>query len=890
MSATEEIIAALALQLEKLEEPPGENQLKALVDAQALVYSMTATAPSDLEKETILKEVKARFDHRMGLGAIFDSEDYRPWLNERRSEIDPFYWTRYKQLLLTEKSFPLRVVRSLDRITDRVLDRIEDPSKQGVWNRRGLVVGHVQSGKTANFAGLINKSADAGYQVIIVLAGMLNSLRSQTQERLESDFIGYCSKLKGMVGVGNFDTRSETKRPVCFTSVDEDFKKPNARNNAMNLGVLRVPIVFVVKKNKSTLTTLKDWLVQHNRHNLRGCSMLMIDDEADHASVNTAKEDRDPTAINLAIRDLLSIFDRSSYVGYTATPFANIFIDPENVDEMTSGEVYGDLFPRHFILSLDPPNNYIGPDRIFGDESELNYIREITDYEDLLPLKHKKNEPPPALPNSLLEAIDCFILAKSIRLLRCQENKSHSMMVNASRFTNVQEEIRDLMLDYLRHTQEAINLYAALNESRALQNSVIARIKSVWEFEYSNVAPVWEEVQLQLREAAGNLEIICVNSRSSDQLDYSKRDYPNGRSVIAVGGLGLSRGLTLDGLLVSYFLRNTVMYDTLMQMGRWFGYRDGYEDVCRIYMTPEASSWYAHVADATAELRDDFRQMEKANMTPMEFGLKVRSHPSALIVTARNKMRAATSVPVRISLEGRLAETSVLLAKPEILKENRHALESLVSDIQNTTPTEDDPKGLLWRRIPMEKVMHAIESFQNHPECMLTDPRPLISYLDKLRLRGCETCDVLLRSVKGNPTVPFAGVEVGIAKRTVPQLSSQRIEFTKRRVASRGDESAALLKREIAEVVASTDKGPTDRDFRIFKGKHNLPPLFMIHAVRCEEKGGSDKSVDVVAFGLSLPGDSSTVSKEENMVEYQVNPIWWKTNYGSLIADEEEDD
>ena len=210
----------------------------------------------------------------------------------------------------------------------------------------------------------------------------------------------------------------------------------------MTLEALKEPVVLILKKNKSTMENLYHWLLEHNRNNLRDNSMLLIDDEADHASINTNKDDKGPTTINRAIRDILSIFSRSSFVGYTATPFANIFIDPENEDEMRNGELYKDLFPRDFIMSLEPPDNYVGPQRIFTENSDLDCVRLIDDNEDVLPIKHKIEFVPVSLPSSLNRAIECFILAKAIRLLRLQGNKHYSMMVNASRFTHVQNLLK----------------------------------------------------------------------------------------------------------------------------------------------------------------------------------------------------------------------------------------------------------------------------------------------------------------------------------------------------------------------------------------------------------------------------------------------------------------
>ena len=867
-------------------ELPTEDTLLDLAKAQALVLSMTDEEKfTDAEIFQAVKNVQARFVHRMSMGALFDSEEYRPWLAERQGDIDWYYWERYRKLLLRDKHFSPHVVRTLDEITDRILDRLEDPLKEGGWARRGMVVGHVQSGKTANYTGLICKAADAGFQVIIVLAGILNALRNQTQERLDSDFMGWCTRMKDFTGASKFGR--EKPRPVCFTTSLEDFKKQVANTIAMGLDAINVPILFVLKKNKSTLENLYRWLADHNRHNLKDFSMLMIDDEADHASVNTNKEDVDPTAINRAIRNLLSLFSRSSFVGYTATPFANIFIDPENEDEMQNGENYKDLFPKDFILSLDPPDNYIGPHRLFVDDADIDSIRVIEDNEDILPVRHKIDFLPSALPFSLITAINCFIIARAIRFIRGQNRKHHSMMINASRFTDVQNYLKDIVSEHIKGIRQAVGNYGALDEQTALRNKILQSLHRTWSEEYTGAVAEWRSLQPHLKKAIDTVEVISINSKSRDTLNYSNEDYPNGRSLIAVGGIGLSRGLTLEGLMVSYFLRNSIMYDTLMQMGRWFGYRDGYEDLCRIFMTRDAEAWYAHIASSTEELRRDFIAMEKARLTPLEFGLRVRSHPTALIVTARNKMRSGRDVPVNISLEGRLAETSIVFSDPDEIQHNISVLERAVISADERAGVEDTNLGFLWRNVPSQIIQTAIEGYRNHPGCMLTYSEPLVEYLKKLEEAGQNTCDILLRSVRKNSEEKKIGSYViYLPERNVADFSKSAIEFSKRRVASRGDEMVGISDDDVRKIAEQFEgKTVPDKEFRKYRYKKGMPPLFMINFVKVAY---GDKRAVVPCFGLSLPGDPGSSRRPERTVQYKVNTVWWKNNY--LMEQEEEDE
>lgn len=885
MASIEKLIDDVALVLENI-VPPTEDTLFEIVKAQASVLKILGENFSDEEIVQSVRVLQSRFVHRMPMGALFESEDYKPWLHERQGDIEWYYWERYRKHLAVTKGFSPHVIRTLDDTTYKILDRLENPLKEGKWARRGMVVGHVQSGKTANYTGLICKAADAGYQVIIVLAGVLSSLRNQTQERLDSDFAGFCTRMRAFIGASKFG--AEMRRPVCLTSSRADFTVGGANNVAMGLEAINEPMLFVLKKNKSILENLHNWLSEHNRHNLRRFSMLLIDDEADHASINTNNDSSDPTAINKAIRTLLSLFDRSSFVGYTATPFANIFIDPESEDEMLNGEVYGDLFPRDFILSLDPPDNYVGPHRLFTDDADIDSIRTVDDNEDFLPVKHKIDFKPETLPDSLVKAINCFVLARAIRLFRGQDGKHHSMMINVSRFKGVQNWLKGIVSDHVKVMRQALGNYGALDPEQALKNGVIHGLYLTWAEEYADAGCTWEEIQAFLKKSVDPIEVISVNSGSQDILDYSSLQYPNGRSVIAVGGLGLSRGLTLEGLMISYFLRNSIMYDTLMQMGRWFGYRDDYADVCRIFMTDAAAGWYAHIAESTEELRNDFRSMEKAKLTPKEFGLRVRSHPTALIVTARNKMRSGRNIPVNISLDGRLAETSLIYSDPEYLAYNMDVLTGTISSAMTHVDAETIKLGYLWREVPSTVVQAAIMNYRNHPANMLTYPEPLVEHLRKLSSEGMEKCDILLRSVseKTADKISICNFEVWLPERNVAVFDDTKIEFSKRRVASKGDENAGISDDEIKRIKKQYGgKNMPDRVYRKYRRDHGLPPLFMINFVKAIGKTNGRGAV-VPCFSLSFPGDPGSSRRPEWTVQYSVNAVWWQQNY---LMDQDEE-
>lgn len=853
---------------------------------------------SEEDVQNITRKLETRFDVSMDIGSILEAEDYTAWLDDNRGDIDWYYWKRYRRLL-PDKKFAPNVISTLDLVTDKIIGHLENPKKQGKWKRKGLVVGHVQSGKTANYTGVICKAADSGYKVIIVLAGLLSALRDQTQERIDEGFVGLDSarrldatgQKEKLVGVGKFD--SAMRAPVSLTTNTKDFDKKIATQLRTRIGHFNEPVVLVLKKNVSILRNLIEWL-RNNNSDLHGLPMLLIDDEADHASVNTRKADEDPTLTNSRIRELLSLFEQSSYLGYTATPFANIFIDPDSENDMLND----DLFPRDFIISLDAPSNYVGANRIFEEEGDLyKIVREVNDHEDILPLQHKKSELPEMLPSSLKEAIQTFILIKAARNLRGQQNSHNSMLVNVSRFTDIQSHIRLLIHDYLTELRDAITNHYALPQVEALKNTGLLSLKTTWDTEFSETEFPWNAIQKELKNAVSPIGVIEINgSRNSVQLDYNRRDYPNGRNIITVGGLSLSRGLTLEGLTVSYFLRNSIMYDTLMQMGRWFGYRTDFEELCRIYMTKEASSWYSHISGATEELREEFSRMEKAGMTPKDFGLCVRSHPETLIVTARNKMRSARSVIRQVSLEGRLVETSVLLKTSDVITNNRKALGQLIEKISDTVPETVGQPGFLYRNIPVPPIKGFLKLFINHPASQLTESRPVIDYVECLENKGYRTWDIILislsQNIEDNLEDDIMGQQIISQRRTVLDYPGNGIELNKRRLASRGHEKAGLTKEEIEAAVTEYVKN--------YSGKKNFPdsiyrakrkkPLLMLHVLDCRKN--EDKSSlfpeGVIAYGISFPGEAGS-RKPEILVKYEVTPLWWRNNYADLL-DEDEDE
>ena len=901
------------------EQLPTGEEIRGLIEKTRRIFSsVTVEQAEDFARELeevhgVTMEIGSKLEGRRG---------FEKWLEDAKSEINPYYWNRYKKLLAgREKMLSGQVLAMMDQVTDRILGLLGNPQKQGPWDRRGMVVGHVQSGKTANYIGLMNKASDAGYKIIVVIAGIQNKLRNQTQSRVDEGFIGFDSSslLKNksaagsFIGVGRYD---KTHRPSPFTNTLKDFNKDIATGVGIPLVNLKTPAVFVIKKNYNSLGNLIEWLKEHNAQHsstpLITEPMLLIDDEADHASINT-KKGRDKTGqdkvsrINGQIRDLLKIFHRSSYVGYTATPFANIFINPDTDHEMFSE----DLFPRDFIVGLDPPDNYFGATRVFlpntGEDEEEGspIVRHIEDNEDILPMKHGKEHKIVALPCSLEDAVRMFIVARAVRLSRGQQHTHNSMLVNVSYFTAVQNQIKNEIHNLVKRIENNIVVNASSPVEEAVLDPEIATLKNLFDREYSNVDISWKNVQGKLRDSVASVKVIAINRDSPDALDYS--EYPNGLNVITVGGHSLSRGLTLEGLVISYFLRSSMMYDTLMQMGRWFGYRQGYEDLCRVWMPEEAEGWYAHIAESIEELRDELRRMEAVGATPEEFGLKVRSHPDTLIVTARNKMGSGQKLILSIGLANQFVETTALHKDGKAKAHNHRAAIKLAKSLQDAGLELDVTKfGKIFRQVPVNSVLDFLRAFKNHQGSRLTETRAVCRYVMDREGTELSEWDILFAGLKKDngktPIDASLGFEIICQRRKEGKRSKDKKDYLligdKQHVASRGIEAIDLSEEEKNEAkkeyrerrsrAGKDNKSINYPDF-IYREKRKRP-LLIIHLLVIGEENEDLKDAEpVVAYGISFP----RTKYEEKKVEYIVNPTWMREHYGDLEDEddiEEEDD
>ena len=553
---------------------------------------------------------------------IVIADKFRPWYSEERRRGSSYYWTAYRRYLATVRGFDAANLETLDEATTAVVERLTDPQRKEAYQSKGVVVGYVQSGKTANFTGVTAKALDAGYRLVIVLSGTMDLLRNQTQRRIDMELVGKeqirrhasdderfdydddpdwndrfiahggrpseqgafdilrltgAGQLKG--STGDYQSLKQGIQTLEIEKVDK--RRPLYDPVNLHPAAARV---MVVKKNPSRLEKLVKDLKKIGEHHLSEVPALIIDDESDQASINTIhpdkqfleKERRRRTTINQRLIDLLAILPRAQYVGYTATPFANVFVDPDDA---------ADIFPKDFIISLPRPAHYMG----------------VTSFHDLEPV----DEPTPANSNEkahvrgvwephhestdqLLRAIDTFVLAGAIKLYREKRGvkgdfRHHTMLVHESQRQADHEALADLIEDLWSGAgYDGGGGTARLRE--ILREDILPVSKA-----RGDGLPTprsLDQLRRELGEAVQRIEdggrpLLIVNGTK-------EADTPNFDKIpvwkIVVGGAKLSRGYTIEGLTISYFRRRAAYQDTLMQMGRWFGFRPGYRDLVRLFI------------------------------------------------------------------------------------------------------------------------------------------------------------------------------------------------------------------------------------------------------------------------------------------------------------------
>ena len=899
-SVRTEMVISLVRELLQYESEITHELITEQVDLACLTLKRRLTPPLTApELQQVNSRLREDYAVWIGQGAVLtDKRDHEPWLQSRGASIDWRLYRRYEKYLSGQGWHP-RTLTRLGELSSSILGLLEDPHREGHWDRRGMVVGQVQSGKTASYTALINRAIDAGYPLIIVLAGRFNDLRSQTQQRIDEGVLGYDTltvnpgeNAPHRTGVGLIRGFGDRHINSPTTAAQNgDFS-----NSSGGIKPGKDPVVMVVKKQKTVLTRLLRWC-----RNLTSMPVLIIDDEADDSSVNTKSifddngnvdPEYDPTAINGLIRRILLAFDRRCYVGYTATPFANIFIQREG-----QSVKYGDdLFPRSFIISLPAPDNYVGPERIFGMNDDpmlgagregLGLARPVTDWSTWIPARHDREwVPAPTLPESLHRALRCFVLATAARRARGQGQKHSSMLIHVTRLKAVQarvtQQIATEMADL--HNRVRYGLH---------DDPIREELRVLWESEFSPLDDglSWADVNDCLTATTGEIVVKTINGDARDSLQYyHHRDV--GLKVIAIGGDRLSRGLTLEGLVTSYYLRNAAAYDTLLQMGRWFGYRPGYLDLCRIFTSPALIEQYVHVTLASEELRRQLERMAELEMSPQEFGLRVRTDPNqTMTITSPKKMVSGT--PLRLSYAATLNEQVTFLKSSAVTQSNHDLVDRLLK--QAGSPERSAPlDNVIWRHVDHEPIVELLRGYRMSRANFRMVPGAMAQYIEE-RVRGGALTDwtvILISNTRaGERTLTLGGVEVGYTQRThMPLSSPERISI--RRLLSPPDEGLDLTEAQQRACIQEVQgrNGPVVKfsPLAARKRREAQRGLLLIYPLQLRSPGRrpvpgeqavdpplSELTLETIGLAVSFPEDTGAPP-----VEYLVNETYWQNEHG----------
>ena len=923
-----------------------KEELAKFVDFQ--LFFLKKWTPTDDDKQELVSYLEnyifVKHDHD-GYAIISNEPFDNQWYTNNKPK-NEYFWDLFSRYHAEKGDLDRASLNLLgEKTLPNLMNCLGNPQEQLIKQRKryGLVLGDVQSGKTSTYSGLICKAADAGIKVVILLAGITETLRQQTQERIEEDIVGLTIRTDNFhnnkptnVGVGTL--KGWENKVTTYTLYEDDFNMTRAKTMS-SIGTHKSIVLFVVKKNVPVLTHLHEWLTgpnqQLNEDGKLPYSLLLIDDEADNASINTKDSTIDPTATNKKIREICEVFMNSNYVGFTATPYANIFINPETDEDM----ITADLFPKDFIYVLPTPEPYIGAQRIFGEatkehpqygncsyminDSYITDIKEPTSAElqemsdeQLIngPIYYKhKRDWRGNLPTSLLDALRCFYLANAIRDLdEKQFDAPRTMLVNISRYISVHSYLKREITKQVEADYKEIRTNFSKDQERNTGNILYEKLRQLFNKHYANCGYTWQQVgqrdtllKWDTEKEIKGIRVIVVNGSKE-----SREDSPNYKKnpslrIIAIGGLALSRGLTLKGLMTSYFYRNTCTYDVLMQMGRWFGYRPHYDKVCRIWITNTSANWYREIAEATDELKSELAHMNSLELTPEQFGLRVRRDDIALEITARNKMRKAGKCVLRTTFWGDVFDTpyfsTKLLDNSINIEETKNWLNDLVEKGKQAEKVESR-ESIIMRDIALDDIADILARIHTSDKNLKFDrtqiTRFIVSNKDEL-----STWDVVIVGGTGLPVVRlFSNPNLAI-KAATRSLSTrgdgEAFSFTHQGVVSGNNDGSIGLadpqkvKDEYSYIEAQNNPLIAQKINRCtwFKYTKRNPVLF-IYPVR--PSSNSDKRflqdyIDglgdnpIMGYAIGTPG----YGHESDKRSYYTNVVY-QNNDGLLDTDEDE--
>lgn len=870
------------------------------MDLEAALADVPENLRADLRAQIEDEQRAVNMYYRNGAEVIDGGP--RPWFDSW----DPnagYYWRRLREYLVDRKGWNLREVDDLNASSNRVLRHIEDPRMDGPHSKKefrvqGLVLGYVQSGKTANFTSLIAKAADRGYGLIIVLSGIHNSLRAQTQRRLDLE-LGLIADPKGV----GYPDREHRWWAITSADLKGDFD-PRTDAGPLAQGARGI---MVVKKNATVLRRLVNWLKDEVPADL---AALIIDDEADQASINTKpsmeeadlgddtgdyapEKELDPSTINGLIRDLIGQFRRASYVAYTATPFANVLINPDS-----ESDKYGsDLFPKEFIISLSRPAAYVGAERIFGrpaletednDIPGLDVVRLVPESElaDLVPKGRAATSSwEPVVTQSLRMAMVDWILATAAKVRRLGDGLS-SMLVHTTQRIAQQNELAavvggelNLIRQRWRYDRDSIRpelLERWNTDFRPVTVSMDASLDTP----FSDIETFLDD----LLTPPDALRMLVLNSESPDLLDYEADPK---LKVLLIGGNRLSRGLTLEDLTVSFYVREAATYDTLLQMGRWFGYRGKFVDLTRLWTTEVLISRFRHLSLVEEDLRDQIKIYEREKLTPVQVAPKIRAHPDMLVV-AKNRMGSAESV--RQSYAGELIQMiRFKLDDDAWLDHNLTTARQLLSNLgrPNGAPNDHDGRPA-WTGVPWEYVEGFLSNFQTAQDAMSFDAATAARYIRVQAQRHGELTNWTVAvqcALKEDPTLGLC--DLGIEQfGPVPNISRSRLKGLGHSIGAlvspareknlgAADEAVDLTPAQIARATDEADLFPT-RGHALRWNRPRTNGLLLIYPISPASQPGQNQKGDrraplfenpvgrpnVIGIALSFPPSDTGATVE----------------------------
>lgn len=890
------------------------------------IESMSALIEdADVLRDYLLSRISREKEEETVSVMLGEEAENSTWWDEYRAEnvADLKFWNRYRQYLFERKHWEKSAItKSIGNPTDMLLNAIADPNRTVTQEKRAMVVGYVQSGKTANYIGLINKALDAGYKYIIVLAGIHNNLRSQTQSRIDEEVLGYETSSearqkqreraeKNRIGVGTLYNAGFVQT-LTFRDESGDFSKKNSSWDTHP----DVPTIIVTKKIKSTLTNLieniesKQVVKQdENGHFVMPAKypLLLIDDEADQASVNTGYDyddngniidEYDVKTINRLIRNLLNHFECKSYVGYTATPYANIFI-PNDL-AVASEDLGNDLFPADCIISLPKPYRYIGANEFFGYGTEdeepkpMPLVRKIKD-ENFIDVKNKIVG---ELPNSLKKAMKCFLISIAIRNCRGELYKPNTMLIHVARIKNMHKQLQRKVSEYFYDELQSMiidgdsetkaEIYNLIREeylpiSEKMRKDFPRYMENAYDVDEDEI---YEEIARLMNE--DRVKINVINGDSKDVLCYKDHEGEE-YNIIAIGGDKFSRGLTLEGLSISYFTRESKYYDTLMQMGRWFGFRPKYADLCRVFLTETIYRWFARIAFATDNLRNQIAYMCDEKAKPRDFGLRVATHPE-LKISSPKKVKSGTIQ--QIDFSATLTVTRDIDVNIEMYDSNYKTVNHLFSYAEKILTAEEhfaklgretNTEHYFIENVNSTRIIEFFRNYQTSKRARKVNGNNIATYIEEQNKDGLlvnwTVC--LINTGEDVPGFEIAGKHIknGITRKSENSIVPQEDTCSVHMLKSKDQEYYDMSFSEYEEIKQIEDKGNEKTVAEHIRATKMDPKKGLLLIYPIDHRDGGKTSLFKIGDGNHMPPFGLVVvfpKGNGKSISYQVNQVGMK--------------